>query len=82
MAAKRGADVEALHLADLVVDAAEGDAAGDAIVIAGEEDQLVERVERGQLVIEILEREIDAEGVRVFGDQLADDGEVVRGRDR
>ncbi len=81
VAAERGADVEAFHLADLVIDAAEGDAAGGILIIPRYQDLLVERIERGQLVIEVLEREIDAEGRCVLGDERADDREVVRGRD-
>ena len=81
MAAELGADVETFHLADLVIDAAEGDAAGGILFIPSDEDLFVERIERGQLVIEVLEREVDAEGVGVLGDERADDCEVVRRRD-
>src|SRR5213075_1224512 len=60
-AAKIGTDVEALHLAGDLADVAQRNAAGDCLAAARDEDALVECGERGQLFVEVLEREIDAD---------------------
>src|SRR5207253_2353767 len=72
-AAERGADVEALHLADAALaERMQGYAAGRRIAVACEEDRVVVAGQRGQLRVEVLEREVDAERGRVLREELAD----------
>ena len=70
--ARRALHVEPLHLAGLVVDAPERDAPA-----LGEEHEHVEAERIGELRLEVLEREIDAEPVGVFAEERPHDLDVV-----
>jgi hypothetical protein len=57
----RGTDVEAFHLARRLIDGAEGHASGHFSVSRGDENGIVVARQRGELAVEILEREVDAQ---------------------
>src|SRR5262249_39157148 len=74
-AAGRRAHVEAFQLAGVAVEHADGHTADDLAVVDREQQRAVRRQvaggQRGQLLVEALEAEVDAERLRVLGEQLA-----------
>src|SRR5207244_2518736 len=79
-ATKCAANVQPLHLARRFIDAAEGDAACDSIA-ARDENYFVVIAQSGELVLEILKLEIDSERCRIFENEFAHDGQIIRMRD-
>ncbi len=76
--ARERANVEPLHLADRRLERADADAASRVVAEARDEHRVVAGRQRRELLLEALEREIDAERVGVLAEQRADEIDVVR----
>src|SRR5581483_1395879 len=72
-APRRGPHVQPLHLADAVREGAHADATG----VARDEEDVVAIRQRGELVLESLERQIDAERLRILAEERPDELDVL-----
>src|SRR6185436_10205289 len=76
--AKLGTNVKPLHLADRLSIRMHGHTPGELAVPVCEQDRIVVAGQTGDLRIEVLEREIDAGGCRVFEEERAHRSHVRR----
>ena len=76
-AARGRAQVEPLHLADPVLERAHAGATDRVFAEPGDEDRVVAGRERRQLLLEALEREVDADPAGVLAEERADELDVV-----
>ena len=78
VSAKLRANVEPFHFADVPIQRVQRDAAGDFAVPMRDQDRIVVARKGRHFALEILEREVDAERIRIFEEELAHDGDINR----
>ena len=83
LAAELRAQIEALHLADLRFELVQSDAARELAFVFGEQQAAfgwsIVAGEFGEFLVEVLEAEAEAEGLRVFEEEFAGLGDLGRG---
>src|SRR6185437_10257778 len=82
LAAKLRTYIEALHLAYIFLKLVEGNAASGLAAAGGEQQAAVRRCivagKRCEFLVEILETQAEAQGIRVFEEEFAGLGDVFR----